>query len=174
MWPVVAILQSFKGCTPCCAVCSNKQSSHSIILRWMSDMLLCDGIDRCLLVLRYSPGSGVSKPPQAALQPAFAWNNYHHSSSPPTKISPQPVCVFVYLPFFCTGPEMFMRSKIDRVKFGVWGPRKGVPRSLLSSRSPRDVAWVRGTSVVSISLREVEAVDSYCHQGVNRRKKGAD
>lgn len=48
----------------------------------------------------------------------------------------------------------------------------GVHRSLLSSCSPRDVAWVRGTSMVSISLREVEAEDSYCHQGVNRREKG--
>ena len=61
-----------------------------------------------------------------------------------------------------------MRSKIDTVKFGVRGPRMGVHKSLLSSRSPRDVAWVSGTSVVSISLREVEAEDSYCHQGVNR------
>lgn len=31
-----------------------------------------------------------------------------------------------------------------------------------------------GTSVVSITLGEVEAEDSYCHHGVNRRKEGAD
>lgn len=48
-----------------------------------------------------------------------------------------------------------------------------VPRSSLSSCSPRDVVRVRGTSVVSIRLKEVEAEDSYCHQGVNRRKEGA-
>lgn len=71
---------------------------------------------------------------------------------------------------------MFMPicSKIHRVEFGVWGPGMEVPRSSLSSCSPRDVAWVRGTSVVSIRLRAVEAEDSYCHQGVNRRKEGAD
>ncbi|KAK1891117.1 GTP 3'8-cyclase [Dissostichus eleginoides] len=40
-----------------------------------------------------------------------------------------------------------------------------LPRSSLSSLSPRDVSWVRGTSVVSIKLGEVEAEDSYCHHG---------
>lgn len=49
-----------------------------------------------------------------------------------------------------------------------------VPRPFLSSCSPQDVSWVRGTSVVSMGLREVEIEDSYCHQGVNRRKEGAD
>lgn len=65
-------------------------------------------------------------------------------------------------------------SKIDMVEFGIWGAGLEVPRSSLSSCSPRDVAWVSGTSVVSIGLRGVEAEDSYCHQGVNRRKEGAD
>lgn len=71
---------------------------------------------------------------------------------------------------------MFMPvySKIDRVEFGIWGPGMEVPRTSSSSCSPRGVAWVRGTSVVSVRLREVEAEDSYCHQGVNRRKEGAD
>lgn len=65
--------------------------------------------------------------------------------------------MFVYLPHLCTGPEMFMPnfSKIDRVEYGVWGPMKRVPRNVLSSHSPCNVAWVRGTSVVSVRLREV-------------------
>lgn len=57
---------------------------------------------------------------------------------------------------------------------GVWEAEMEVPRFPLSSDSPRDVARVSGTSVVSIGLIEVDCEDSYCHRGVNRSKEGAD
>lgn len=84
--------------------------------------------------------------------------------------------MFVYLPCLCTGADMFMPicSKIDRAEFGVWESRIQVPGLFLSSHSPLEVARVRGTSVVIIRLIEVDAEDSYCHQGVNKRKEPAD
>lgn len=53
--------------------------------------------------------------------------------------------------------------------FGVLGME--VPKYRMSPDSPQNVARVRGTSVVSIRLIEVDCEDSYCHQGVNRSKE---
>jgi len=78
-WPTI---QHLKGRTPYCTrAATNTLPIVLIILCRLSDVLLCDGSDRCLLVLRSSPGPGCqwAAPGRPA---ASLLERHHHSGSP--------------------------------------------------------------------------------------------